>query len=99
MSNIDTKATRTWVSPGPPRSTLTEISNLIMAIRRRHNHEFMLEAATDHGSLSVLRHMARERDEISRAAREHGWSMASLEAELERRTTLRWAHKITKGWF
>lgn len=99
MSNIDTSSVGTWGQERPPRSTLTKIANEIQQIRNHHNDEFRRTIRQAGGSIHALRLRAQEDTEIRQALYRNGWNYLTLEAEMERRTTARWARKVIHGWF
>ena len=99
MGNIDTRVTKLWGQTAPQRSSLTQIANQIAQIRSWHNEEFRKNVRTRNSPLPALRLQAAEERAITSAVYRHGWTLGSLEAELTRRTTARWARKIIHGWF
>lgn len=94
-----------WVSelPAPiptfsTRSTLTKVVNEIVEIRRQHAEAFQYDSGYDGGEFSAGMHERAEDREIAAAISSNGWTRASLDQELRRRTTKRWAKEILMGW-
>lgn len=83
----------------PRRSTLTDITNAIVQIRFRHNQAYSYDAGYDGGEFSGPAHQRAEERELALALADAGWTWTTLEEELRRRTTARWAHYIVMGWF
>lgn len=100
MSNIDTRVTVIWGKDHKAeRSNITTVANQILQIRRWYNEEFRRVIREKGGSIYALKLRREEDQSIASALRRHGWTYGTLEAEIERRTTARWARYVIHGWF